>query len=478
MSLYNPNDSRDNCGFGLIAHIEGEASHKLVTTAIEGLDRMQHRGGIAADGKTGDGCGLLLQKPDAFFRMIAEQHGWKLSKKYAVGMIFLNQDETLAQAAREVVNEELQKETLDVVGWREVPVNHDVLGELALTGVPQIEQVFVNAPAGWRKRDLERRLFMVRRRVEKRLENDPDFYVACLSGLVTIYKGLVMPKDLPAFYKDLADEDLKSSICVFHQRFSTNTLPKWPLAQPFRYLAHNGEINTIKGNRDWAMARTGKFATPLIPDLKDAAPFVNTEGSDSSSLDNMLELFLAGGMDLFRAMRLLVPPAYQNNDTMDPKLRAFYEFNSMHMEPWDGPAGIVMTNGRHVACNLDRNGLRPARYVLTKNGFITLASEIGIWDYEPEDVVEKGRVGPGEMLAVDTYNGKIWRSTEIDDELKDRHPYHEWIEKNIRSLTPIENMDASLIGQRVFNDDTMAVYHKLFNYSYEEIHQVIKVLGK
>ncbi|MDC8832554.1 glutamate synthase large subunit [Alteromonas gilva] len=478
MSLYNPNDSRDNCGFGLIAHIEGKASHSLVTTAIEGLDRMQHRGGIAADGKTGDGCGLLLQKPDAFFRLIAEQHGWNLSKKYAVGMIFLNQDEKLAQAARDVVNEELEKETLEVVGWREVPVNHDVLGELALTGVPQIEQVFVNAPPGWRKRDLERRLFMVRRRVEKRLAEDKEFYVACLSALVTIYKGLVMPKDLPTFYKDLADENMKSSICVFHQRFSTNTLPKWPLAQPFRYLAHNGEINTIKGNRDWALARTGKFATPLIPDLKDAAPYVNTEGSDSSSLDNMLELFLAGGMDLFRAMRLLVPPAYQNNATMDPKLRAFYEFNSMHMEPWDGPAGIVMTNGRHVACNLDRNGLRPARYVITKNGFITLASEVGIWDYQPEDVVEKGRVGPGEMLAVDTYNGKIWRSTEIDDDLKDRHPYHEWIEKNIRSLTPIEKLDASLIGQRVFDDNTMSVYHKLFGYSYEEIHQVIKVLGK
>ncbi len=478
MSLYNPNDSRDNCGFGLIAHTTGEASHTLVRTAIEGLDRMQHRGGIAADGKTGDGCGLLLQKPDAFFQHVAEQHGWKLSKKYAVGMIFLNQDETLAQAARDVLNEELEKETLTVVGWRKVPVNHDVLGELALTGVPQIEQVFVNAPAGWRKRDLERRLYMVRRRAEKRLEEDSEFYVACLSGLVTIYKGLVMPRDLPAFYKDLADEKLKSAICVFHQRFSTNTLPKWPLAQPFRFLAHNGEINTIKGNRDWAMARTGKFATPLIPDLKEAAPFVNTEGSDSSSLDNMLELFLAGGMDLFRAMRLLVPPAYQNNNTMDPKLRAFYEFNSMHMEPWDGPAGIVLTNGRHVACNLDRNGLRPARYVVTKNGFITLASEVGIWDYEPEDVLEKGRVGPGEMLAVDTYTGKIWRSTEIDDELKERHPYHEWLEKHIRHLTPIEKMDASLIGQRVFDDDTMAVYHKLFNYSYEEIHQVIKVLGK
>ncbi|MCU7555460.1 glutamate synthase large subunit [Alteromonas sp. ASW11-19] len=478
MSLYNPNDSRDNCGFGLIAHTHGEASHQLVKTAIHGLDRMEHRGGIAADGKTGDGCGLLLQKPDAFFHAIAAENGWKLSKKYGVGMIFLSQEDTLAQKARDVLNEELEKETLAVVGWRKVPVDNSVLGELALTGVPQIEQVFVNAPAGWRKRDLERRLYMVRRRAEKRLEDDPDFYVACLSGLVTIYKGLVMPKDLPAFYADLADERMQSAICVFHQRFSTNTLPRWELAQPFRFLAHNGEINTIKGNRDWSLARISKFATPLIPDLKDAAPFVNTHGSDSSSLDNMLELFLAGGMDLFRAMRLLVPPAYQNNKTMDDSLRAFYEFNSMHMEPWDGPAGIVLTNGRHVACNLDRNGLRPARYVITKNNFITLASEVGIWDYKPEDVVEKGRVGPGEMLAVDTYTGKIWRSTEIDDELKDRHPYQEWLDKHIRRLTPIEKMDASLIGQRVFNDDTMAVYHKLFNYSYEEIQQIIKVLAK
>ncbi len=478
MSLYNPNDSRDNCGFGLIAHINGEASHSLVTTAIHGLDRMQHRGGIAADGKTGDGCGLLLQKPDAFFQAIARENDWKLSKKYGVGMIFLSRDEEKAQIARDILNEELEKETLGVVGWRQVPVDHSVLGELALTGVPQIEQVFVNAPPGWRKKDLERRLYMIRRRAEKRLEDDEDFYVACLSGLVTVYKGLVMPKDLPAFYSDLADERMQSAICVFHQRFSTNTLPRWPLAQPFRFLAHNGEINTIKGNRDWAMARTNKFSTPLIPDLKEAAPFVNTHGSDSSSLDNMLELFLAGGMDLFRAMRLLVPPAYQNNQTMDDDLRAFYEFNSMHMEPWDGPAGIVLTNGRHVACNLDRNGLRPARYVITDNGFITLASEIGIWDYSQQNVIEKGRVGPGEMLAVDTYTGKIWRSNEIDDDLKDRHPYTEWLQKHIRRLTPIEEMDASAIGKRIFDDNMMAVYHKLFNYSYEEIQQIIKVLAK
>lgn len=478
MSLYHPNDSKDNCGFGLIAHTTGEASHKIVKTAIQALDRMQHRGGIAADGKTGDGCGLLMQKPNSFFQEIATENGWKLSKKYAVGMIFLSQDTKLADAARLVLTEELERETLGIVGWRIVPTDHSVLGDLAASGVPQIEQVFVNAPSGWRKRDVERRLYMARRRAEKRLTADPDFYVACLSGLVSIYKGLVMPIDLPKFFLDLADERLHSAICVFHQRFSTNTLPRWPLAQPFRFLAHNGEINTIRGNRDWSRARSNKFITPLLPDLQDAAPFVNLEGSDSSSLDNMLELFLAGGMDIFRAMRLLVPPAYQNNKTMDDDLRAFYEFNSMHMEPWDGPAGIVLTNGRHVACNLDRNGLRPARYVLTKDGLITLASEVGIWDYEPQDVIEKGRVGPGEMLAVDTYTGKIWRSTEIDNELKERHPYREWINKHIKRLAPIEQCDASSIGKRAFNDDMMATYHKLFNYSYEEMQQIIKVLAK
>lgn len=477
MKLYHPNDSRDNCGFGLIAHIQGEASHNLVETAIHALDRMQHRGGIAADGKTGDGCGLLLQKPDSFFQDVAQENGWKLAKNYAVGMLFLNTDEEKAAHSRAVLAEELEKETLSVLGWRVVPTDPSVLGDLASECLPQIEQVFINAPQGWRKHDLERRLYMARRRMEKRLAEDEEFYISSLSSLVMVYKGLVMPKDLPAFYHDLADEKLAASICVFHQRFSTNTLPKWPLAQPFRFLAHNGEINTIRGNRDWAKARTYKFRTPLIPDLHDAAPFVNETGSDSSSLDNMLELFLAGGMDLFRAMRLLVPPAYQNDKTMDEDLKAFYEYNSMHMEPWDGPAGIVLTNGRHVACNLDRNGLRPARYVITKNGYITLASEVGIWDYKPQDVVEKGRVGPGQMLAVDTETGQIWRSNEIDEDLKQRLPYKEWIDSHIRSITPFEECEHEEIGKPLFDENTLTTYHKLFNYSYEELTQVLKVLA-
>jgi len=477
MQLYDHSVQRENCGFGLIAHQHGEASHKLIKTAISALDRMQHRGGIAADGKTGDGCGLLLQKPDSFFRAVAEDNGWKLAKKYAVGMIFLNPDPVAAALSKKIFSEEFANESLTLVGWRTVPTDTSVLGDAAINNMPTIEQVFVNAPPGWRNRDLERRLYMARRRAEKRITDDV-FYVASLSCLVTIYKGLMMPKDLANFYLDLADIRMQSAICVFHQRFSTNTSPQWHLAQPFRYLAHNGEINTINGNRQWSRARTHRFKSPLLPDLQDAAPFVGQTGSDSSSLDNMLELLLAGGMDLYRAMRLLMPPAWQNSTLMDDELRAFYEFNSMHMEPWDGPAGVVMTNGRHVACNLDRNGLRPARYVITRNGFITLASEVGIWDYGEDEVVEKGRVGPGEMLAIDTYTGKLFNSSDIDQDLKERHPYREWLDKNIRRLVPFDELEANQIGVRVFSDKEINQYHKMFNYSYEEIQQVIKTLAE
>jgi glutamate synthase (NADPH) large chain len=475
--LYNQHHEKDNCGFGLIAHIEGQPSHKVVRTAIHGLARMQHRGAILSDGKTGDGCGLLLQKPDRFFRLVAEDAGWRLATNYAVGMLFLSQDEAEAQASREIVEEELAEETLSILGWREVPIDKSVLGEIALSSLPRIEQVFVNAPAGWTKIDLERRLYMVRRRIEKRVKDD-TFYVCSFSNQVNIYKGLCMPKDLPRFYLDLADIRMETAICLFHQRFSTNTVPRWPLAQPFRHLAHNGEINTIEGNRQWAKARSYKFKTPLIPDLQDAAPFVNETGSDSSSLDNMLELFLVGGMDIVRAMRLLVPPAWQNNPDMNEDLRAFFDFNSMHMEPWDGPAGIVMSDGRYAACNLDRNGLRPARYVITTDKLITCASEIGIWDYQPDEVVTKGRVGPGELLVIDTEEGRILQSSETDNDLQKRHPYKEWMAKNVKRLIPFEDLPDDAIGSRDYDDSLLATYQKQFGYSAEELDQCIRVLGE
>ncbi|TRW50230.1 glutamate synthase large subunit [Aliidiomarina halalkaliphila] len=481
VSLYGANtpanDVRDNCGFGLIAHLNGEASHTLIQRAITALARMMHRGAIGADGKTGDGCGILMQLPTDFFRTIAEEHQWSLGKKFAIGQIFLSPDPKKQAHAKKILEEELQKETLTINGWRDTPTHPDVLGEIARSTLPVMAQVFVTAQPGWRKKDLERRLFMARRRAEKRLLDDPDFYVCSLSCLVIVYKGLMMPEDLTTFYPDLADTRLKSANCVFHQRFSTNTQPRWPLAQPFRFLAHNGEINTVAGNRQWALARSYKMHSPLLPDLQDAAPFVSNRGSDSSSLDNMLELLLAGGMDLFRAMRLLIPPAWQGDPTMSAELRAFYEFNSMHMEPWDGPAGVVLSNGRHVACSLDRNGLRPARYVITNDNYLTVASEVGTWDYEPAAVTKKGRLGPGEMLAVDTYNGKIWRSREIDMDLQSRHPYKTWLDAHILRLTPFEDTDASQLGKRLFDDPTMATFHKQFFYTREEIEQVIKVLA-
>ncbi|MBF9001552.1 MULTISPECIES: glutamate synthase large subunit [Vibrio] len=477
MALYDPSFERDNCGFGLIAHMEGQASHKLVRTAISALDRMTHRGGIAADGKTGDGCGLLLQKPDSYMRLIADEQNWKLGKQYAIGMIFLSQDPIKAQTARDIINKELAQETLTVAGWRTVPTNAKVLGPIASSSLPDIQQVFVSAPAGWQARDIERRLYIARRRIEKQITEDDDFYICSLSTQVIVYKGLCMPADLPRFYKDLADLRMESAICLFHQRFSTNTQPRWPLAQPFRYLAHNGEINTIQGNREWARARGYKFSSPLLPDLQSAAPFVNETGSDSSSLDNMLELLLQGGMDLFRAMRMLVPPAWQHHPDMDEDLRAFYDFNSKHMEPWDGPAGIVLSDGRFAACNLDRNGLRPARYVITKDKLITLASEIGIWDYAPDEVAEKGRVGPGELLVIDTKEAKIWQSSEIDNDLKVRHPYKEWLSRCVYPLTPFSDLPDDKVGQREFEPDLLKTYQKQFAMSNEEIDQILRVLG-
>ncbi|PIT20921.1 glutamate synthase large subunit [Snodgrassella communis] len=476
-SLYDHTLVKENCGFGLIANIEGEPSHKVVRTAILGLSRMQHRGAILSDGKTGDGCGLLLQMPKKFFQAVAEEVGITLAKNFAVGMIFFPRDEALAQEYKAIIEEELTRETLNISLWRSVPTNPKMLGAIALADMPHIEQVFINAPAGWLPRDLERRLFMTRRRIEKRI-NHRDFYICSLSNQVTIYKGLCMPKDLPRFYPDLADLRMQSAICLFHQRFSTNTLPRWQLAQPFRYLAHNGEINTISGNRAWARARSYKYHTPLIPDLQTAAPFVNETGSDSSSLDNMLELFVNGGMDLFRAMRLLVPPAWQHNPDMDEDLRAFYDFNSMHMEPWDGPAGIVLSDGRYAACTLDRNGLRPARYVITQDKLITIASEVGIWDYAPDEVVEKGRVGPGELLVIDTREGRLMQSADINTELKTRHPYKEWLDKNVLSLVPFEKLPDEEVGESSFSADRLLVYQKLFGYDIEELESVVRVLGE
>ena len=481
--LYKPERAKDSCGFGLIAHQHGKASHELISTACKALARMTHRGAIAVDGKTGDGCGVLMRFPKSFFKKVAKEEGMRLGRVFGVGMVFMNTDPEIAARSRKILKKHIKNETLNIAGWRRVPTNPSVCGQTALDSMPCIEQVFVNAPPGWGPHDVERRLFVARRMAaaENMKLDQPDkmFYVAAFSNLTAVYKGLVMPENLPEFYPDLKDPRLKSSICLFHQRFSTNTLPDWRYAQPFRFLAHNGEINTIEGNRSWSEARTPKFQTPLLPDLQKIRPLVNQKGSDSSSLDNMLELFLAGGMDVFRAMRILIPPAWQAEPDMSEKLRSFYEFNSMHVEPWDGPAGIVMTNGRVATCNLDRNGLRPARYVITKNNWITLASEVGVWDYKEADVVEKGRVGPGEMFVVDTKLGNVWRSREIDDALKSRLPYGDWLAENIIRISSNDEQEetAAQIYMKDASQD-LPVFQKLFGISNEEREHVLRVMAE
>ena len=332
--LYTPGEFRDNCGFGLIAHCEGEASHDLLMTSIEALTRMTHRGGIAADGKTGDGCGLLFQMPDGFMRRAAKDAiGVELGDLFAVGMLFLSNDSDTEAQARKAIEDALNSRKLAVVGWRDVPVDPTNLGPIACGNMPVFKQVFVE-PQGQSKEQFDNELFMASRLIERSIASNPENYLCSLSRRVVSYKGLMMPVDLPNFYPDLNDALMATAICVFHQRFSTNTLPRWPLAQPFRLLAHNGEINTIAGNRNWANARGHLFKSDRLPDIDQILPLVNSTGSDSSSLDNMLEVMVAGGMDLFRAIRMLVPPAWQNVDDMDADLRAFYEYNSMHMEPW------------------------------------------------------------------------------------------------------------------------------------------------
>jgi glutamate synthase (NADPH/NADH) large chain len=472
--LFRPEEFRDNCGFGMIAHTSGDVSHRLLQTAIESLTCMTHRGGIAADGKTGDGCGLLLQMPDQFMRTLAREcFDSGLNDHFGIGQIFLSTDPGRAAVARQATEQALIDQGLKVLGWRVVPTDSSVCGEIALASLPAIEQVFIDA-SGVSDDELSSKLFVARRKAEIANEGDEEYYICSLSGRVIVYKGLVMPVDLPRFYSDLSDERLETAICVFHQRFSTNTMPRWPLAQPFRLLAHNGEINTIDGNRNWADARTARFETDRLPNIKDIAPLVNRTGSDSSSLDNMLDVLLTGGVDMARALRMLVPPAWQNIESMDPDLKAFYEYHSMHMEPWDGPAGVVLTDGRYAVCLLDRNGLRPARWVKTKDGFITLASEIGTYNYKSEDVVAKGRVGPGQVLMVDTQTGEVLQNDEINNRLKSRQPYKRWLKEKAQRI------EGTFGGEMApgIEPGQLNIYMKMFQVSFEERDQVLRPLAE
>jgi len=483
--LYDPRDERDACGFGLIAQLDDVPSATLVQRAIAALVRMTHRGGVAADGLSGDGCGVLIRNPDAWLRALASEAKITLGQLYAAGLVFLPHDEVAAQRARDTMAAALREVQLATAGWREVPVDTAACGERARASMPRIEQLFV-VPAldidGARPspETFQHALYLARRRAEQRLQDvstasNQDFYVVSLSAHAIGYKGMVLPERLAQFYPDLQRAELASSAVVFHQRFSTNSAPRWPLAQPFRLLAHNGEINTISGNRAWAQARAQAWRTKDL-DLREFNPVVTVDGSDSQSLDNMLELLQAGGWDLLKAMRVLIPPATQSLEYKDADLAAFYDYYAINSEPWDGPAGIVTTDARFAACTLDRNGLRPARWVKTSDRHFMIASEAGVFDLDEALVEAKGKLGPGEMIAADLRDGVVLDSEAIDAINRARAPYKRWLKQGMTYLHS-ELIDPSLAAEP-FDHETLTRFQKLFQLTREEREQVLRPLAE
>ena len=473
--LYAPGFERDSCGFGLIANLDNRASRGLVTSALTALSRLAHRGAVGGDGRSGDGCGLLIHRPEVFLRVVAAEAGLALGTNFAAGMVFLPNDPAAAAEARAVLAAELTTQGLRVCGWRVVPVSREDCGPIALAGMPRIEQVFVDADDALVTADFERALYLARRAAEKKLAGHDEFYVVSLSTTTIGYKAMVLPDALLPLFPDLARPELASSVVVFHQRFSTNTAPAWKLAQPFRLLAHNGEINTIEGNRHWSIARGARWSTPRV-DFSQLQPLVTLHGSDSQSLDNMLEALLVGGMDLLQAMRILIPPATSSLEYKDPDLASFYEYYGLCVDPWDGPAGIVLCDGRYAACTLDRNGLRPARWLLTEDRMLVVASEAGVYDCAPEKVVAKGKLGPGEMLAVDLQRGVLLQSEDIDAINRSRAPYKAWLKQGVTYLTA-DLIDPSLAAEP-FDSATLRRFQKLFQLTREERESVLRVLAE
>ena len=470
-------DFHDGCGFGLCVNMKNQASHRLLTSALSSLRCMAHRGAINADGKTGDGCGVLMQKPHGFLMHKAQELGIKLTKNYTVGVLFLSPiPERVRQQQRNFEKIIHQYKGLSVAGWREIPTRPEHLGSLARKNMPSFWQIFVNTGIK-NYQDTLAALFFVKRACQKAMKEDEHFYICSLSPDLLSYKGIMLSADFVNFFPDLQDESMETAICLFHQRFATNTLPLWKLAHPYQFIAHNGEVNTISGNRNWARALFPKIKEGKLAELDDELPLVNMEGSDSMTLDNMVELLLVGGMPIFRALRLLIPPAWQNDDTMDMEARAFHEYNSTKMEPWDGPAGVVFTDGRYAICMLDRNGLRPARWILTKDNIMTIASETGVKrDVEPGGIIAKGRVEPGGIIAVDTQQRKLMKTGDIDALLSRRHPYRQWIKNQVKRLESTMESPEYIFAD--IDEKKLAVFAKLFYFYEEEREYTLRILGE
>ena len=461
--LYDKANEHDACGVGMIVNIHGNKSHELVDAALKVLENMKHRGAEGADNKTGDGAGILLQIPHEFILL----QGIPVPEKgkYGTGLVFLPKDETKQAEILRVMIEEIEREGLSLMHLRTVPVNSSILGKSARETEPDIKQVFITGAS--EAENFERTLYIIRKKIERRI-SDKDFYIVSLSSKSIIYKGMLSSVQVREYFNDLTQPYFTSGLAIVHSRFSTNTFPTWSLAQPFRLLAHNGEINTIRGNRGWMEARESVLSTPLLGNIKDIRPILQPNMSDSASLDNVLEFFVLSGLSLPHAMAMLIPESFNDKNPISEDLKAFYEYHSILMEPWDGPAALLFSDGRYAGGMLDRNGLRPARYLITKNDMMVVASEAGVISFEPENIKEKGRLQPGKILLIDTQEGQIYYDAQLKEQLASAKPYRQWLSSNRIEL------DALRSGRKVSN--AIGDYERklrAFGFTREDIERTI-----
>lgn len=451
----------------MIVDIHGNKSHELVDSALKVLENMKHRGAEGADNKTGDGAGIMLQIPHEFILL----QGIPVPEKgkYGTGLVFLPKDEKEQAGMLSIMIEEIEREGLNLMHLRNVPVNSSVLGKDALATEPDIKQVFITGVTD--AANIDRTLYIIRKRIERRIRHK-DFYIVSLSSKNIVYKGMLSSVQVREYFPDLTQPYFTSGLAVVHSRFSTNTFPTWSLAQPFRLLAHNGEINTIRGNRAWMEARESVLSTPALGDVRDIRPIIQPDMSDSASLDNVLEFFVMSGLSLPHAMAMLVPESFNDKNPISEDLKAFYEYHSILMEPWDGPAALLFSDGRYAGGMLDRNGLRPARYLITRNDMMVVASEAGVISFEPGDIKEKGRLQPGKILLVDTQEGKIYYDGELKDSLASMKPYRQWLSANRIEL------DALRSGRKAPNSvDDYERRLRAFGYTREDVEQIIQPMS-
>ena len=475
-TLYSPEFEHDNCGIGAVVNIKGKKSHKAVENALTIVETLEHRAGKDAEGKTGDGVGILLQISHKFFKKAAAKIGIELGgeRDYGVGMFFFPQNELARNQAKKMFEIIADKEGLEVLGWRQVPSVPEVLGQRAVECMPCIMQCFIKRPADVRRGlDFDRKLYVARRVFE---QSNEDTYVVSLSSRTIVYKGMFLVQDLRKFFPDLQDKDYETAIAMVHSRFSTNTNPSWQRAHPYRMIVHNGEINTIKGNADKMLAREETMKSEhLKGDLDKVLPVVNTEGSDSAMLDNTLEFLVMSGMDLPLAVMITIPEPWDNNETISKTKRDFYQYYATMMEPWDGPASILFCDGDIMGAVLDRNGLRPSRYYITKDGFLILSSEVGALEIDPESIVEKERLRPGKMLLVDTVQGRVIDDNELKESYASRQPYGEWLDSNLVQLSDLKIPNIKVDDHEYAERKRLM---KAFGYTYEDVMTSILPMAK